>query len=101
MLAYLLTGLALGAASSVIPGPCGLAVISDVWTTRVYDLARSYNRERLVSPVHTIDRPPSDIRRDHENSHNHRARFFVPRRGSLAPDNGHTTIRGRRRIKSE
>ncbi len=47
----------------------GLAVISDVWKTRVYDLARAYNREREVIPSHTIDRPPSaELRPDQKDS---------------------------------
>jgi NAD+ synthase (glutamine-hydrolysing) len=37
----------------------GLAVISDVWKTRVYGLAHSFNRDREVIPAYTISRPPS------------------------------------------
>jgi NAD+ synthase (glutamine-hydrolysing) len=37
----------------------GLAVISDVWKTRVYDLARLYDRERDVIPRRTIVREPT------------------------------------------
>jgi NAD+ synthase (glutamine-hydrolysing) len=37
----------------------GLAVISDVFKTQVYDLARWINREREIIPVNTIDKPPS------------------------------------------
>ena len=37
----------------------GLAVISDVPKTMVYDLARWMNREREVIPWATIDKPPS------------------------------------------
>ena len=37
----------------------GLAVISDVPKTMVYDLARWMNREREVIPWSTIDKPPS------------------------------------------
>lgn len=37
----------------------GLAVISDVPKTRVYELARWMNREREVIPWATIDKPPS------------------------------------------
>lgn len=37
----------------------GLAVISDVPKTMVYDLARWMNREREVIPVTTIEKPPS------------------------------------------
>jgi NAD+ synthase (glutamine-hydrolysing) len=37
----------------------GLAVISDVPKTMVYQLARWMNREREIIPVSTIDKPPS------------------------------------------
>ncbi len=37
----------------------GLAVISDVPKTMVYDLARWINREREVIPAATIEKPPS------------------------------------------
>ncbi len=37
----------------------GLAVISDVPKTMVYDLARWLNREREVIPISTITKPPS------------------------------------------
>jgi NAD+ synthase (glutamine-hydrolysing) len=37
----------------------GLAVISDVPKTMVYELARWMNREREVVPVSTIEKPPS------------------------------------------
>ena len=37
----------------------GLAVISDVPKTLVYDLARWINREREIIPVSTIEKPPS------------------------------------------
>jgi NAD+ synthase (glutamine-hydrolysing) len=37
----------------------GLAVIADVWKTRVYDLARSYEASGGAIPRHTIERPPS------------------------------------------
>jgi len=37
----------------------GLAAISDVWKTRVYDLAGSIQREHDVIPARTIERPPS------------------------------------------
>jgi NAD+ synthase (glutamine-hydrolysing) len=37
----------------------GLAVISDVFKTQVYALARWINREREVIPVSTIEKPPS------------------------------------------
>jgi NAD+ synthase (glutamine-hydrolysing) len=37
----------------------GLAVISDVFKTQVYALARWMNREREIIPVNTIEKPPS------------------------------------------
>ena len=37
----------------------GLAVISDVFKTQAYDLARWINREREIIPVNTIEKPPS------------------------------------------
>ncbi|MFA6959898.1 MAG: NAD+ synthase [Opitutaceae bacterium] len=37
----------------------GLAVISDVFKTQVYDLCRWINREREIIPVNTIEKPPS------------------------------------------
>jgi NAD+ synthase (glutamine-hydrolysing) len=37
----------------------GLAVISDVPKTMVYELARFINREREIIPVSTIEKPPS------------------------------------------
>ncbi|WP_404420930.1 NAD+ synthase [Nibricoccus sp. IMCC34717] len=37
----------------------GLAVISDVFKTQVYDLSRWINREREIIPANTIDKPPS------------------------------------------
>ena len=37
----------------------GLAVISDVYKTQVYQLCRWINREREVIPVSTIEKPPS------------------------------------------
>ena len=37
----------------------GLAVISDVFKTQVYDLCRWINRDREVIPRNTIDKPPS------------------------------------------
>jgi len=36
-----------------------LAVIGDVWKTRVYELAHYANREREVIPMNTIVKPPS------------------------------------------
>jgi NAD+ synthase (glutamine-hydrolysing) len=37
----------------------GLAVISDVFKTQVYALARWINRDREVIPLNTIEKPPS------------------------------------------
>ncbi len=37
----------------------GLAVIGDVWKTRVYALSRYANREREIIPVATLTKPPS------------------------------------------
>ena len=37
----------------------GLAIISDVPKTMVYDLARFLNRDRIVIPPNTIEKPPS------------------------------------------
>src|SRR5438067_1107366 len=37
----------------------GLAVISDVPKTKIYDLARWINRDREIIPASTIDKPPS------------------------------------------
>lgn len=37
----------------------GLAVISDVFKTQAYDLARWINRDREIIPVNTIEKPPS------------------------------------------
>jgi NAD+ synthase (glutamine-hydrolysing) len=37
----------------------GLAVISDVFKTQVYELARWINREREIIPNNTIEKPPS------------------------------------------
>ncbi|MEA3187911.1 MAG: hypothetical protein QOD99_1741 [Chthoniobacter sp.] len=37
----------------------GLAVISDVPKTKIYDLARWINRESEIIPANTIDKPPS------------------------------------------
>ena len=36
-----------------------LAVLGDVWKTRVYELARHANREREIIPQNTITKPPS------------------------------------------
>jgi NAD+ synthetase len=37
----------------------GLAVISDVPKTHVFQLARHYNRENILIPVNSIEKPPS------------------------------------------
>ena len=37
----------------------GLAVISDVFKTQVYALARWINRDREIIPLSTIEKPPS------------------------------------------
>ena len=46
----------------------GLAVISDVFKTQVYALARWINREREVIPVSSIEKPPSaELRPDQKD----------------------------------
>jgi len=46
-----------------------LAVIGDVWKTRVYDLARFINREGEVIPQNTITKPPSaELRPDQKDT---------------------------------
>lgn len=46
-----------------------LAVIGDVWKTRVYQLARYANREREVIPENTISKPPSaELRPDQKDT---------------------------------
>ncbi|AFL87822.1 NAD+ synthetase [Terriglobus roseus DSM 18391] len=46
-----------------------LAVIGDVWKTRVYELARYANREREVIPESTISKPPSaELRPDQKDT---------------------------------
>ncbi len=46
----------------------GLAVISDVFKTQVYALARHINREREIIPVNTIEKPPSaELRPDQKD----------------------------------
>ncbi|MCA9283503.1 MAG: NAD(+) synthase, partial [Phycisphaerales bacterium] len=46
----------------------GLALLSDVWKTRVYDLARIYV-ERGVMPLRIVERPPSaELRADQKDS---------------------------------
>ncbi len=46
----------------------GLAVISDLPKTRVYDVCRWLNREREVIPWNTIDKPPSaELRPDQKD----------------------------------
>ena len=47
----------------------GLAVISDVPKTQVFELARHLNRNQVVIPVNTIEKPPSaEIRPDQKDS---------------------------------
>lgn len=47
----------------------GLAVISDVPKTQVYALARWMNRERVVIPISTIEKPPSaELKPDQQDS---------------------------------
>ncbi|MEZ5278228.1 MAG: NAD+ synthase [Opitutaceae bacterium] len=46
----------------------GLAVISDLPKTKVYDLARHLNRERGIIPASTIEKPPSaELRPDQKD----------------------------------
>ncbi len=46
----------------------GLAVISDLPKTRVYEVARWINRERVIIPWNTIEKPPSaELRPDQED----------------------------------
>lgn len=46
----------------------GLAILSDVFKTQVYALARYMNREREIIPVHTIEKPPSaELRADQKD----------------------------------
>jgi NAD+ synthase (glutamine-hydrolysing) len=46
----------------------GLAVISDLPKTRVYEVARWINREREIIPWNTIDKPPSaELRPDQKD----------------------------------
>lgn len=46
----------------------GLAVISDVPKTMVYDLARYINRRKEIIPIHTIEKPPSaELRPDQKD----------------------------------
>ena len=46
----------------------GLAVISDVFKTQVYDLARWMNRDRAVIPLNTVEKPPSaELRPDQKD----------------------------------
>ena len=46
----------------------GLAVISDLPKTRVYDVARWVNRERAIIPRNTLDKPPSaELRPDQKD----------------------------------
>jgi NAD+ synthase (glutamine-hydrolysing) len=47
----------------------GLAVISDVPKTQVFDLARHFNKEHIRIPVNTIEKPPSaELRPDQKDS---------------------------------
>ena len=47
----------------------GLAVIGDVMKTRVYRLSRYANRERVVIPLNTIEKPPSaELRPDQKDT---------------------------------
>jgi NAD+ synthase (glutamine-hydrolysing) len=47
----------------------GLAVIGDVIKTRVYRLSRYANRERVVIPLNTIEKPPSaELRPDQKDT---------------------------------
>jgi NAD+ synthase (glutamine-hydrolysing) len=47
----------------------GLAVIGDVMKTRVYKLSRYANRERVLIPVSTIEKPPSaELRPDQKDT---------------------------------
>jgi len=48
----------------------GLAVISDVWKTQVYQLAKFYNKYRgEIIPVNTIEKPPSaELRPDQQDT---------------------------------
>ena len=47
----------------------GLAVIGDVMKTRVYALSRYANRERVVIPISTIEKPPSaELRPDQKDT---------------------------------
>ena len=46
----------------------GLAVISDLPKTKVYDLARFMNTDRVTVPVSTIEKPPSaELRPDQKD----------------------------------
>ena len=47
----------------------GLAVISDVPKTQVFELARHFNKEQVLIPVNSIDKPPSaELRPDQKDS---------------------------------
>jgi NAD+ synthase (glutamine-hydrolysing) len=47
----------------------GLAVISDVPKTQVFKLARYLNRDHVIIPKHTIEKPPSaELRPDQKDS---------------------------------
>jgi NAD+ synthetase len=47
----------------------GLAVISDVPKTQVFELARHFNNEQVLIPVNSIEKPPSaELRPDQKDS---------------------------------
>jgi NAD+ synthase (glutamine-hydrolysing) len=47
----------------------GLSVIGDVYKTEVYDLARFINKNEIIIPQNTIDKPPSaELRPDQKDS---------------------------------
>lgn len=47
----------------------GLAVLSDVWKTQVYQLAEFVNREQKCIPLNTLQKPPSaELRPDQKDS---------------------------------
>jgi NAD+ synthase (glutamine-hydrolysing) len=47
----------------------GLSVLGDLYKTEVYELARHINKDRVIIPVNTIDKPPSaELRPDQKDS---------------------------------
>ena len=47
----------------------GLAVISDLPKTLVYELSRHMNKDKIIIPVNTIEKPPSaELREDQKDS---------------------------------